>query len=365
MRIFHFVQSLDADTGGPSRTVPRLAQAQAALGHTVEVGVVEHDRSRISSEAAALLASNVKVTFFESMGKLPDRVKTAEVVNVHGIWNLANHAACSATSDAGVPLVVSPRGMLEPWALRNKPFKKQIGWWTYQRRDLQRADALHATSEQERANMSRLRLRAPVTVVPNGVDAPPASARSDVLPPRSLLFLSRIDRKKGIPMLIEAAAEIAAPMRDSGWRIFIVGPSEPSYVAELRRLMQTRNVADLFEFRPAVDGVEKWSLLKSAEVMVLPTYSENFGLVIAEALASGTPVLTTTGTPWCDLQTLQCGWWVEPKSAALVDALREAINLTGEQRRAMGSRGAALVRERFDWPHVAEAMIELYRDVIH
>jgi glycosyltransferase involved in cell wall biosynthesis len=252
--------------------------------------------------------------------------------------------------------------MLEPWALKHKRLKKKLAWWLYQQRDLQAASLLHATSMEERQQFGKLGLRTRAVMIPNGVDAAPAGL-TQALPPRSVLFLSRIHPKKGLELLVRAVAGSALFWRNEGWRLYIVGPGSPEYVAFVERMIVDAGIADFVEMREAVDGTEKWSLLSSAELVVLPTYSENFGLVVAEALSAGTPVVTTTGTPWSELQEQQCGWWVPLEEGSLTAAMREALSLTTEERKRMGERGRDLMSQRYSWPAIAAQMLEAYRDV--
>lgn len=124
---------------------------------------------------------------------------------------------------------------------------------------------------------------------------------------------------------------------------------------------QAEELVDEFEFVGAVDGQEKTALCQSADLFVLPTFSENFGVVVAEALACGVPVITTTGAPWQILETHGCGWWVETGTDALVAALREATRTDSEVLRKMGERGRLYAEEAFGWSAIAENMLAVYR----
>jgi glycosyltransferase involved in cell wall biosynthesis len=253
--------------------------------------------------------------------------------------------------------------MLEPWALEQKKFKKQIAWWLYQERDLQRASLLHATSDEERQQFSKLGLTTRSVTIPNGVDVSQTESPG-LLPPRSVLFLSRLHPKKGIELLFESIATNVNVWRADGWRLYVVGPGGEAYRTTLKRVVEMRGISDRVEFRTAVDGMDKWGLLRSAELVVLPTYSENFGLVVAEALSVGTPVITTTGAPWRELDEFRCGWWVAPDEPSISRAFHEAFALSKEEREEMGARGRQLMSERYSWSSVAKAMIDAYESVL-
>ena len=261
------------------------------------------------------------------------------LVHSHGVWHPANHWAAQAARAWGVPLIIHPRGMLEPWALGQKPLKKRLALALFQRRDLESARAFVATSEMECEGLRRFGLKQPVAVIPNGVDFDDAAAsdlggarRQDG--ERIALFLSRVHPKKGVLELVQAWGQVAP----AGWRLRIAGPDEGGHWGQVERLVRQLGLGARVEYLGPVEGARKAALYREADLFVLPTFSENFGVVVAEALAHGLPVITTRGAPWADLETYGCGWWIEVGVEPLVVALREAMALT---RRAAGRDGGA------------------------
>lgn len=334
MRILHTIDSLAPEKGGTSRSVPRLTQALAHAGVEVELASGP-DWSSVDRRAAAPF----------------------DVIHDHGVWLPSNRRSSAMAHARHVPFVLSPRGMLEPWSLRHHRLKKRLAWALYQRRVVQRAALLHATSAMEAENLRRLGLRQPIAVIGNGVDIPAAApherAKGDA---RVALFLSRIHPKKGLLDLVAAWNRV----RPAGWRAVIVGPNEGDHERDVRAAIAAASLDDCFSFAGEADDVTKWSWYAAADVFVLPSYSENFGTVVAEALASGVPVITTTATPWSVLATENCGWWIEPQVDALAAALAHATSLDDAHRRAMGARGRALVETRFSWQRAGSDMRGAY-----
>ena len=316
---------------------------------------VEMHMVRATGSVSRILGA--PIAFYQT---LKDQVEhgSCELIHDHGLW-LPNHgAAAFAAKRSGVPLVVSPRGMLEPWALGHNRWKKRLAWWVYQRRVLKQATLFHATAEAEAKSLRRLGFDQPIAVIPNGVKVPGRGKRERRPGAnRTALFLSRLHPKKGLPMLIEAWAEL----RPEGWELILVGPSEGGHRGELERQARQAGLEDVVTFAGSVSDDEKWSYYDAADLFILPTYSENFGIVVAEALAAGVPVITTTGAPWEELESRNCGWWVDPDTGALAGALREAVGRSQEERLAMGRRGRKLVEERYSWEGVARQMEAAYR----
>jgi glycosyltransferase involved in cell wall biosynthesis len=180
------------------------------------------------------------------------------------------------------------------------------------------------------------------------------------------LFLGRIHPIKGLVNLVQAwAAVIRNPefgIRNSGkWRVVIAGGDESGHLAEVKAEIRRLKVDSDFEFAGQVEGGAKWDLYRSADLFVLPSHSENFGIVIAEALACGVPVIASRGTPWAELETHRCGWWVDNRPEILAAALRDAMGRTDAERREMGRRGEKLVEINYTWPAAARKMLAVYQ----
>lgn len=379
MRIVLTIAGLGREFGGPSRSVPALAAALGRLGADVELMttvppgsdapilppedlVRTHLLPRASRRTRWLARGNAFAAALRARGaRQPDTV-----IHDHGIWLPSNHAVAVASWQLGIPRIVSPRGMLSAWALAAKRFRKSAAWTLYQRRDLMRAAALHATSESELADCRRKGYQGRIAVVANGTELPPPAGDdkpSSHVPPRvrrTLLYLGRVHPVKGLATLVDAWARL----RPAGWRLVIAGQDADGYAAELQRRIARDGLQGEISILGAADGPDKWALYRSADLFVLPSHSENFGMVVAEALACGVPVLTTRATPWSELPEQRCGWWIDAGLVPLVDALRVAVATPGAELRAMGARGRAFVESKYTWDAAAREMSSLYESVL-
>lgn len=369
MSITHVVAGLHPQAGGPSRTVVQLTDALAKQSG-LDVALVTQQRAGeplVPSGSARVDRQVIKTgsTWALKLG-LPvrgqldviARSSPPQLIHGHGIWLPVNHWTARVACRQGVPLIIQPRGMLEPWALSHKAWKKQLAMLLYQRRDLQTARLFVATAESEYESIRQTGTRQPVAVIPNGVDLPAASVVRpvrDPASPRTVLFLSRMHPKKGLLNLLQAWGRVA-PM---GWRLKLAGPDEGGHLAEVMALARQLGINESIEVVGEVDGAAKAKLYAEADLFVLPTFSENFGVVVAEALAHGLPVITTRGAPWEGLQTHRCGWWVDVGVEPLVHALRDATALSDEARQAMGTRGRDYV-QRYNWTEIAQQMMAIY-----
>jgi len=364
MRVFLAGTSLAPDYGGPAFSVSRLAIALAQSG--VEVGLWSPDQSApktplLPANSSVRRLSGTATQALEAFGK-------ADVLHDNGIWLSHNHRLARLAETRNIPRVVSLRGMLEPWAMNHKKSKKTVAWWLFQRWDLKRARCHHATAVPEAQNLRRLGLGVPVRIISNGVDVPVDLAKVAEIRKRELnrhqqrraLFLGRIYPVKGLPMLIEAWARV----QPDNWVLKIAGPDEAGHRAQVENLVFAAGLSDKISFTGPVCGEAKQSNFLEADLFVLPTHSESFGMAIAEALAHGLPVLTTKGAPWPMLPERGCGWWVEATVDDLAEGLRQATSQTLETFQKMGAKGREFVAAEFGWEHVARQFTAMYEAIM-
>jgi glycosyltransferase involved in cell wall biosynthesis len=294
------------------------------------------------------------------------------VVHLHGLRKWPSLAGHRAARRAGRPLVVSPHGGLYPQVLAKlSGLKRWIGT-TVAAVD-RHADCLHATSSQERDHLRRHGLTAPIAVVPIGIDAgqyrctPRDDALTDRWPAlagvRRLLFLGIMDRKKGLLRLARSWSRLCRQFPD--WRLVIAGPDHCGHEAEVRRVLDEAGGLDRTVFTGEVYGTVKTDLLAGADLFVMPSDWENFCIAVAEALASGVPVITARSSPWQVVTEHGCGWWIDLENGELEPTLEQALAMSPAQRSAMGERGRTLIETHFAWPKLVRQMRAVYEWVQH
>jgi glycosyltransferase involved in cell wall biosynthesis len=230
-------------------------------------------------------------------------------------------------------------------------------WGMGQGRVLHTCDGFHATADSERDDIRRLGFAQPVAVLPNGIDIPERIyLRSGTA--RTLLFVGRIHPKKGLPFLIKAWSTLERQYPD--WLLDVVGRDELGHERQLQRQADELGCRRI-RFHGPLYGEALVRAYQEADLYVLPTHSENFGMTVAEALANGTPVITTKGAPWEGLEKNGCGWWIDIGEEPLTEALRHAMNLSREKLCDMGSMGRAWMSSDYAWAVIAKKMIIYYK----
>jgi glycosyltransferase involved in cell wall biosynthesis len=377
LRICQVVASINREVGGPAITVPRLTESLVRQGAKCKVITLDYKNlgSQTPIPGSELVSLHARWWTRRLRGWNP-RLRAllvkegaqTDLIHNHGLWMFPNFYARQAATRACIPLVLSPRGMLEQWSLRRSRTKKFVVWHLFERANLAAAALLHATSDAEASALRKLGLHQPIAVIPNGVDI----SASDSLPGRDLLerkypelahhrwllFLSRIHPKKGVAELLAAWREVASRFPD--WQLILAGPDLDGYGVTARKQASGLGISERVTFTGMLAGPEKESAFANSEVFVLPTHSENFGIAVAEALAFGLPAITTKGAPWHDLETYRCGWWIDLNHSVLVHCIATAMNLPPEELREIGQRGRALMEEKYSWKRVGEQMKRSY-----
>ncbi|WP_460207545.1 glycosyltransferase [Scytonema sp. NUACC21] len=382
IRVCQVVASINENIGGPAYSVSNLAQAlsqQQICSHLFTLDYENHGKQIpitnviLHNYPATFLTRNLRGFQPKARLALQKLASTKlDIIHSHGLWMFPNLYARQVAISNHLPLLISPRGMLEAWSLRNSWFKKLPAWFLYENQNLKSATAFHATSYEEAESLRNLHFRQPIAVIPNGVNLPDLSnlpsrqvlinTFPELTEKKWLLFLSRIHPKKGLDNLLYSWQFLANQFPD--WHLIIAGSDLIGYQAKLELLTAELKLKQQVTFTGMLTGQQKASALGNADLFVLPTHSENFGIAIAESLAYGVPVITTKEAPWQDLDRCECGWWIEDNQQALTVALAEAISLSSEQRQAMGLRGRNLVESKYSWNSIASQMANVYQWIL-
>lgn len=373
MRITQLIASLEKKAAGPTYSVPRLCQALSergnkvqlmSLGTPMDVARGDFRDTRYDWDLRGLPILGKLGKSYAMRAALAAAAPRTNIFHTHGLWRMPNVYPADAARRSNRPFVLSPRGMFGPDSLKFSAMSKKIFWVLAQRRAARLVTCFHATSEQEYQDIRANGLHQPVAVIPNGIDMPTLVADPGLVAHGqrpNVLFLGRLHPVKALDRLILAWKALEPDFPE--WRLDITGPSEGGYVDELRALVQEHRLTAV-DINGAAFGEEKQRALQGAEVFVLPSLNENFGIAVAESLAAGTPVIATRGTPWSGLEDHRCGWWIDHGVTPLVNALRDAMFRSIEARREMGRRGRDWMARDFTWERVATDMETVYRWII-
>lgn len=356
MKILHVIAGM-RKAAGTSVFAGEVANELVAQGHEVTIAVADP-----KCEDCYKLDPRVKLIGFCEVV-----VADYDVVHIHALWSPVLSKIAKSAYRAGVKVVWSPHGMLTPWALRNKWWKKFLGLALYQYWSLRRADMLHATAESEVADIRRLGLKNRLVTAPLGVRVNEAKPHCLLSPSISnsgnkhtLLFVSRVQRKKGLPNLLDAWARLPCELRGD-WTVRIVGPDQDGHTAELVAQANKLGILDEVAFVGSRYDADLDAEYDAADLFVLPTHSENFGSVVIEALAHRVPVVCTKEAPWKELETQKCGWWIDDNVDALEVALRDGLSRVERGEHVeMGKRGLELVKSKYDWKVIGKTLSDAY-----
>ncbi len=373
MRVCHIVPSLEERHGGPSKSVRALANHIAVAGDTVELlateEVIGSFRPATTDRATIQVFPRIAPRWLSRSPALQQYLRTTsfDCVHHHSLWLLPLRYAAEAAHQHEAPLVISPRGMMSGWAWRHRRWRKSLAEVFVHPGAFAQAAGWHATSPEEAVDIRALGFTQPVCVSPNGVALPDETTLSSAraawwqLCPATrsrpvALFYSRLHRKKRVRELIDLW--LSAPRGD--WLLLISGLTEEYSADILAAEVAARGATDKIA---VVDSAGHPPPYAIASLFVLPSHSENFGLVIAEALAAGVPALVTNTTPWSGLAGNASGWCVAWEKFS--EALAQAIATRPGDLQAMGRRGREWVGRDYSWTKAAGLLHEFYHHLVH
>ncbi|MDG5490129.1 glycosyltransferase [Psychroserpens sp. SPM9] len=368
MKVLQVISGMGLKSGGPTTCTYNLLTGLIAQSVAVDLLTFDaesHDEI-ISRENFMKILPPPKHPRYGYSKVLKMWLKTHndyELYHTNALWQYASHAAAKHAQKHNKPYVVSPHGMLYPEGLKKSKWFKKLALALFQKKDLIKATAFHATSTKEKSYIRDFGLSQPIAVIPNAIDVNAFS--KNITEPhgdkRKIGFLGRLAPIKNLELLIHAWKNSNAANPDA--ELVIIGDGEVQYVDQLKALIAQKNIENI-TFTGFLSGKAQEEVMQQLSYLVLPSKSENFGMVVPEALAREIPVIASKGTPWEELETHQCGWWVESDLERLSTTLLEAIQLDETKRLKMGKNGRALVENKYSREAVSAMMTIFYEWIL-
>lgn len=339
-------------SGGSQRIISRMDSASEKELHHWEGLEVEH--SRRGGVVETLLASGLASTLLS---------QPVALVHLHGIWGPAARAAAKVDS---IPIVLSPHGMLDPWARKRSRLKKFVSRCVWEERLFTKAAAFHALNAAEEEAIRESGYRGRVEIIPNGIDLPDLSSKAGNIPKeiegsrQTLLFLGRLHPKKGLAELVGAWARVSPEVR-SKWHLKIVGWDETDMREDLQALAQSTGISDDISFSGPAYGEAKDTEFRQADAFILPSYSEGLPMAVLEAWSYALPVFMTKGCNMPEGFAANAAIEITTEPTSIAGVLEKELS-RGDRLCSIGKRGRELVERDFSWDMVAKLMLDLYRD---
>ena len=395
MKIIQVVPTVCHESDGVNHAVRGMSCGLASCGVRVELHCLDDVPDVLKTAPYQVVNAKRERFPIASIGRSPEMAvalqrsaQDADIIHSNGLWMMPNIYPEWAIRGTKCKLVVQPHGTLSRWAMKRSWWKKLPLWWLWQKRVLDKAELLVATCEKEYREIRALGYKQPIAIIPIGLEVPVAapqfnvkssqfavgdnvlgtlnSAYAPVARPSEILrtttrlkrivFFGRVHKVKAVDHLVKAWGALQADLPD--WELVIAGP-DCGAKAELDAIIAEGNIPRV-RFTGEINGQAKYDFLTDADIYVLPSHTENFGVTVAEALACGTPSIASQGTPWEGLETEQCGKWVPIGVEPLITALRELTSLSDEERAAMGQRGIEWIRHDFSWEGIGAKMKAAY-----
>lgn len=361
-KLYATIHSIADEAKGPSYSVRRLYEEMNKQGHHVTLVDADYQEGITLPSFSKSFAPGFGPA---KLGRAPQMAKYLQqqaaageikLLHNHGLWMMPNVYPGWVARKYNIPLITSPRGVFAKVAWESGSKIKQLFWPLLQRPALIPTVCFHATAESEYFDIRRMGYTQPVAIIPNGIDLPEGfQKQSNKF--KTLLFLGRIHPIKGLMMLLEAWARLESNFPE--WQLKIVGPDNVGHLRELQDLQHKLQLQRVI-FVGAVYEQQKWQEYHNSDLFVLPSYSENFAMSVAEALACGVPAVVSKGAPWQELDAYNAGSWVDIDSLSFAVALKDLMQKSSLELAQMGQNGRKLMQDKYSWEMVATMMAELY-----
>jgi len=371
MKILQTIAGLNILSGGPSTCVYALVKGLRTISDEVEILTFkskkqneligngeEWIKSCVNDKKTSLgISQNIKKILNQS---------EYDLYHTNGLWLYTNHITSKIAKIKNKPFVLTPHGMLYPDALKRSALKKILTRKLWFDKDILNANCIHATCEDEAKHIREFGYKGPIAVIGNVVEIPEYAKLADHKPTGKKIigYLGRLHPRKHVEYIIEAISKL--PNEIKGNILFqIMGKGVDEYEQFLKSQVKKFHLEKAVEFIGFVDGEEKYKRLQNLSALFVPSDFENFGMIIPEALISGTPVMASLGTPWKSLNETQCGWWVDATIDNISEIIKEVVNMTEKEIVSMGTKGRKMIIDNFSSNIIATKMLQLYSWIIN
>jgi glycosyltransferase involved in cell wall biosynthesis len=374
MRVLHVIPSVSERSGGPATAIVPMCRALMREG--MEVLLVTTDNGLPESNGNVFEYKGVAARVFRSQfgesfkysrplaAWLKRNLTNFDVAHIHAVFNHSSVAATRTSRNAGVPYVIRPLGTLDPWSMTQKSLRKRLFWQVSGKTMLQRAAAVHYTSEAEKLSTERLLGLNHGKVIALGIETPTASGKLEEHFPELacdpyVLVLSRLHPKKGLDVLIDAFQSLVQSAQFSRWRLVLAGDGPSEYVSRLKNQVKGNRIL----FTGWLEGERKDAVLGGASLLALPSHQENFGLCVMEALSHSVPVLVSPNVNLAtEIASANAGWIAALNKDALAATLAEALRDEEELKRR--GRAGREFSQKYSWENAARELAKLYQEIL-
>ncbi|MDR0606125.1 MAG: glycosyltransferase [Bacteroidales bacterium] len=364
-KILHAISSLGINNGGPSQSVYYTVKGLREQGLDADILTYQPAKNDkfISNESYIIALRNKNLPFaYSSEYKQFLQKNFYDIYHAQGIWQYPIFVITKLARKYKKPYIITPRGMLYPQSLAISKLKKQLFLNLFLINDLNKAAVVHATCLEEMQHLRSLRIKSPIAVIPNPVNLPITNCKLRIANNKKIAYLGRVHPRKNIERLLYAWNNLDLDKTNA--ELIIIGDGDVNYIKFLKAEQQRLNLKNIV-FTGFLAGEVKENAISSLSYLVVPSDFENFGMIIPEALIHGVPVIASKGTPWEELNTHNCGWWVDNDVDTLTTTIEKAIRLPEKERLAMGKRGQELIKNNYSVEIVAKKMIRLYEWILN
>lgn len=365
MKVLHTISSIGKFSGGPALSTVLTVQGERNLG--IDARILSYATylkgdSNMITESFVYLITPPKEKKFKYSKLFYNELNRhhADLIHIQGIWQYPSFCGALHARSNRMPYIITLRGMLYPQCFEKSALIKQLSLKLYLKSDLQHASCLHATCIEEMEHLRAMGISAPVAVIPNPISIEGIDHVSISSEKKRIGYLGRVHPRKRIDRLLY----VSDKLRDLNFELVIIGDGDFAYMQYLKEEVDRLKLENIV-FTGFLSGEDKEYALGSLSYLVVPSDFENFGNIVTESLVKGIPVIASKGTPWEDLITFKCGWWVDNDIETLTEVVREALNVPEVERLAMGERGRLLIKEKFAVKIVATQMKQLYEWILY